>query len=229
MASPGGSSGYGSPKAAETYSTYLPHCVRFFYATRIVLRKHSVQASHPLQTALEQYRVAVTAPHVDSTGSGIDDWEKLVQDSGDRLETLLHDANLHDPIAVLLPETATLQLTDGGGSMTQVIPNLWLGDSRVLLGDGPRALAQQNITHICWCCSQLQPRHGYTEMFKYSHIPVIDSDRANIARYFWKTNAFIEEGIDAGGGVLVLCESGISASAAVTVAYLMQTARLTTA
>ena len=68
---------------------------------------------------------------------------------------------------------------------------------------------------------------AHADMFKYSHIPVVDSERANIARYFWKTNAFIQDAIDGGGSVLVHCENGISASAAVTVAYLLQTGRLT--
>eukprot|EP01051_Picozoa_sp_SAG22_P026202 SAG22_NODE_8146_length_679_cov_1.427586_1_plen_186_part_01 len=173
------------PPPPDTYSTYLPHCVRFFYAARVVLRKSRVEASHPLQTSLEQYRAAVTAPPNAGVHGGAAEWEARVQDSGDQLETLLHEAALHDPIAALLPEPSVLQTPNG--SMSQLVPMLWLGDARALL-DGPGALVEHGITHICSCCSQLKPR--LPDMFKYSHIPVIDSDRANIARYFWKTNAF---------------------------------------
>jgi hypothetical protein len=212
-------------------SKYISQCLQFFFATRMVIRQQSIQASHPLETGLEQYRVALTTSHQSTSVEIYGKWETTVQAAGDRLELLLREAALHGMVATLLSsasEASAQNERDVSGShqcMDQIIPKVWLGD--LMNAEDVRALAQQGITHICSCCDRPQRRHA--DVFKYLKVQVPDSDRANIARYFWKTNAFIQDAVDAGGSVLVHCTTGVSTSAAIVIAYLMQSCRLATA
>ena len=97
------------------------------------------------------------------------------------------------------------------------------------------------MTHVCTCGDSDQtqlPALGADERVRHVQIPVINSESASIARYFWKTNAFIHQGMDRGTGVLICsntdsrapegADAAASASSAscVVVAFLMQSARL---
>lgn len=49
----------------------------------------------------------------------------------------------------------------------------------------------------------------------------------NLASYFQESIAFLKEALHSGGGVLVHCYAGVSRSATIIIAYLMQEQKMT--
>jgi serine/threonine/tyrosine-interacting protein len=58
-------------------------------------------------------------------------------------------------------------------------------------------------------------------------LDIADSATENIIQHFKKVKIFIDEGLNSGGKVLVHGNAGISRSAALVLAYLMETYGLT--
>lgn len=81
------------------------------------------------------------------------------------------------------------------------------------------SLKGQGITHVLDLGGMTYTKH--TQHFRYLTIDIEDDARADLARHFGRTNAFIDEARRSGGGVLVHCQACISRSPAVVVAYLI--------
>jgi protein-tyrosine phosphatase len=100
----------------------------------------------------------------------------------------------------------------------EIVKGLYLGsasDARNKYG-----LSALCIKHIVTV--EMANRPPYPNDFNYLVVPVVDVDHFDVRRHFAATNSFIDDAIDSSGGaVLVHCSSGISASAAVVMAYLM--------
>jgi len=79
---------------------------------------------------------------------------------------------------------------------------------------------KENITQILAIINENVTSSDYSG-YKHMHVDIFDTEDENILQYFPSTNAFIEEGIAAGGGVLVHCAMGKSRSATACYAYLM--------
>jgi protein-tyrosine phosphatase len=62
----------------------------------------------------------------------------------------------------------------------------------------------------------------FPTLFQYKIINILDSPAANIKVHFAPCIKWIKEAIDNGGCVLVHCFAGVSRSASVIIAYLMQ-------
>lgn len=58
--------------------------------------------------------------------------------------------------------------------------------------------------------------------FKYKVIKAYDNSTQSLLRHFPAAIAFMKDAIKRGGGVLVHCYAGVSRSATVVIAYLMQ-------
>eukprot|EP00347_Sterkiella_histriomuscorum_P001470 403371914 len=78
----------------------------------------------------------------------------------------------------------------------------------------------QGITHILQVAAGFQP--FFPGQFKYKVINVLDMPFENLGRYFQSGINFIKQAIASGGSVLVHCYAGISRSASIVIAYLMQ-------
>ena len=63
--------------------------------------------------------------------------------------------------------------------------------------------------------------------FKYKIIKAYDKSSQSLLRHFPAAIAFMKDAIHRGGGVLVHCYAGVSRSATITIAFLMQEHELT--
>ncbi|KAL8947564.1 MAG: hypothetical protein Q9222_006168 [Ikaeria aurantiellina] len=82
------------------------------------------------------------------------------------------------------------------------------------------ALKQANITHVLSVLTLPLDDTLFND-YKQFPIDIDDDDDKDIIQHFPASNAFIQEGLDRGGGVLVHCAMGKSRSAAIVLAYMM--------
>ncbi|KAL6040726.1 Dual specificity protein phosphatase 10 [Balamuthia mandrillaris] len=95
--------------------------------------------------------------------------------------------------------------------------------SRLFLGAQEAAtnvegLAHHKVTHILNVATGIENR--FPQDFVYLSEPLYDDEQQQIARHFERCFAFIEQGISH-SGVLVHCNAGVSRSASIAIAYLM--------
>ncbi|KAL2002366.1 hypothetical protein VTN02DRAFT_73 [Thermoascus thermophilus] len=86
------------------------------------------------------------------------------------------------------------------------------------------ALSRANITHVVSVLRMQHPDETFAP-FKHLVIAVDDVGDENLLEHFATANAFIQSGLDAGGGVLVHCAMGKSRSATICIAYLLHRER----
>lgn len=105
--------------------------------------------------------------------------------------------------------------------MQEIIPRLYLGP--YASGKRREELRAKNITHIMIVRSAIERiiAAKYPEEFKYHIVEIPDVPTVSLLPYLGGCKEFLDEG-RASGGVLVHCDSGISRSAAVVIAYVMQ-------
>lgn len=110
--------------------------------------------------------------------------------------------------------------------MQEILPKLWLGP--YASGKKRDELREKNITHIMIVRSAKERiiAAKYPEDFKYHIVEILDVPHVSLLPYLGECKRFLDEG-RANGGVLVHCDSGISRSAAVVIAYVMHELRMT--
>ncbi|XP_026147476.1 serine/threonine/tyrosine-interacting protein isoform X2 [Mastacembelus armatus] len=110
--------------------------------------------------------------------------------------------------------------------MQEILPGLFLGPYSAAMKSKLPDLERQGITHIV-CVRQnieanfIKPNFPHT--FRYLVLDIADNPVENIIRYFPTTKEFIDNCLATGGKVLVHGNAGISRSAALVIAYLMET------
>ena len=105
------------------------------------------------------------------------------------------------------------ELRYGTDAISEVVSGLFLGD-RAAAERPPAAVKRVvNVTQKCPC--------HHAGAIQYLHIDIDDNDNAPIFKYTEQASAFIDEGMKAGEGVLVHCQSGMSRSATIVIAFLM--------
>uniref|UniRef100_A0A1B6HWI4 Tyrosine-protein phosphatase domain-containing protein n=2 Tax=Homalodisca TaxID=139475 RepID=A0A1B6HWI4_9HEMI len=111
-------------------------------------------------------------------------------------------------------------------TMQQVVPRVFLGPYSAAQRTKLDVLRQHGITHIV-CVRQDVEAHfirpNFPDVFQYLVLNIADSPTENIIQHFSKVKQFID-GCHAGGGkALIHGNGGISRSAALAVAFVMET------
>lgn len=107
----------------------------------------------------------------------------------------------------------------------QVIPNLFLGNAK--MSADKNVLRNYGISYILNVTPNVPNKFEGDSHFKYMKIPISDHLSQNLSKFFPEAIAFIDEARESNQGVLVHCLAGVSRSVTITVAYLMQTQKLT--
>eukprot|EP00906_Rhabdomonas_costata_P020940 RCo030464 len=111
----------------------------------------------------------------------------------------------------------------GPDTASQVLEALWMS-SQATARDLAE-LRRLRITHIV--AVGVGTRAVFPEVFQYMVLDdVCDTENDLISHHFWPSVRFIEAAIAGGGRVLVHCGKGASRSAAIILAYLMYSQRL---
>ncbi|XP_072490876.1 dual specificity protein phosphatase 2 [Notamacropus eugenii] len=136
-----------------------------------------------------------------------------------------------EPPAPALPQPVTesegsrprtgAPLYDQGGPV-EILPFLYLGSCNHSSDlEGLQALGITAVLNVSASC----PNH-FEGLFRYKSIPVEDNQMVEISVWFQEAIGFIDSVKNSGGRVLVHCQAGISRSATICLAYLMQSRRV---
>lgn len=111
-------------------------------------------------------------------------------------------------------------------SMQEVVPGLYLGPYSAASRPKLASLLERGITHIVCVRQDIEAhfiRPNFPDRFQYLVLDIADTATENIIQHFQRVKAFIDEGLNSGGQVLVHGNAGISRSAALVLAYVMET------
>ncbi|KAK0163389.1 hypothetical protein PV327_007074 [Microctonus hyperodae] len=110
-------------------------------------------------------------------------------------------------------------------SMQEVAPGIFLGPYSSASKSKLESLREKEITHIV-CVRQDIEAHfikpNFPDIFKYLVLDIADTTSENIIQHFKQVKDFIDEGLNSGGKILVHGNAGISRSAALVLAYVME-------
>ncbi|XP_063834963.1 dual specificity protein phosphatase MPK-4-like [Ostrinia nubilalis] len=108
---------------------------------------------------------------------------------------------------------------------SQIVPGLYLSNARAAADQS--VLRHLNITHVLTVEAHRLPKSTFANTnISTLFIRADDTPSTNLMSYFPMANAFIDEGLQK-GNVLVHCHFGVSRSATIVIAYLMEKYSLT--
>ncbi|CAG5115790.1 unnamed protein product, partial [Candidula unifasciata] len=110
--------------------------------------------------------------------------------------------------------------------MQEIIPGVFLGPYAVAMKSKLEFLKCAGITHIICIRQSIEAnfvRPNFLQHFTYLVLDIADSPTENIIQHFKETKKFIDRCLAQGGKVLVHGNGGLSRSAAVVIAYVMET------
>ncbi|CAI5645897.1 unnamed protein product [Oreochromis niloticus] len=108
----------------------------------------------------------------------------------------------------------------------EILPGLFLGPYSSAMKSKLPILERHNITHIVCVRQDIEAnfiKPNFPHMFRYLVLDIADNPVENIIRFFPMTKEFIDGCLATEGKVLVHGNAGISRSAALVIAYLMET------
>jgi dual specificity MAP kinase phosphatase len=135
-----------------------------------------------------------------------------------------------EPLHVRRSQQATLQTTFGNGpiieplsrienDIDEIEDRLFIGNERA--ARDPILLKGYGITHIVNLNGNEGGAH-FPESFQYRKVNLNDGEFEELDRFFWDAVKFVSEAIKRGGRVFIHCRRGISRSAALALAYLIE-------
>ncbi|XP_002730853.1 serine/threonine/tyrosine-interacting protein B-like [Saccoglossus kowalevskii] len=114
--------------------------------------------------------------------------------------------------------------------MQEITTGLFLGPYAAAMKSKKQALKDMHITHIVCVRQQIEAnfiKPNFSDDFIYLVLDVADKPTENIIKHFVLAKEFIDNCFNLGGRVLVHGNAGISRSAALVIAYVMETYGLT--
>ncbi|XP_069493684.1 serine/threonine/tyrosine-interacting protein isoform X2 [Ambystoma mexicanum] len=108
----------------------------------------------------------------------------------------------------------------------EILPGLFLGPYSSAMKSKLPALQKCGITHIVCVRQNIEAnfvKPNFHQIFRYLVLDIADNPVENIIRFFSVTKEFIDGSLQTGGKVLVHGNAGISRSAALVIAYIMET------
>lgn len=124
-----------------------------------------------------------------------------------------------EPKPLYSPTTPIIEPAIETETATQILPFLYLGNERDAANQ--QRLEDKGITYVLNVTSHI-PLYFEKHGVKYKRIPASDSGQQNLRQYFEEALAFIDEAKEAGATILVHCQAGVSRSATITIAYILQ-------
>ena len=118
----------------------------------------------------------------------------------------------------MLQLSSTIKILKSDNIPIEIIPHLYLGS--IGSASNLKELQKSKITHIVCCGANI--KNFFPDKFKYFNIPILDSDKEDIKKYFETSYKYIDEAIHNKGIVLVHCHAGVSRSASFVIAYIMK-------
>jgi protein-tyrosine phosphatase len=100
-----------------------------------------------------------------------------------------------------------------------VVDNLYIGNEAAARNRA--LLASLGITHIV-NLNGYESHVGFPEGFEYCIVKLRDTSWETLTDEFWEAVQFVKKAIEMGGSVLCHCRRGVSRSAALCIAYLME-------
>lgn len=110
-------------------------------------------------------------------------------------------------------------------TMQEIIPGVFLGPYSAAMKSKLDHLMNHGITHIICVRQDIEAhfiRPNFPEIFKYLVLDIADNVTENIIQHFPKVRLFIDESLSNGGKTLIHGNAGISRSAALVLAYIME-------
>ncbi|XP_051511576.1 dual specificity protein phosphatase 10-like [Myxocyprinus asiaticus] len=126
------------------------------------------------------------------------------------------DMGLSGALPHSLPSTPDIE----NAELTTILPSLFLGNERD--AQDLEQMQRMNISYILNVTTHLPLYHYDLGLFNYKRLPASDSNKQNLRQYFEEAFEFIEEAHQAGRGLLIHCQAGVSRSATIVIAYLMK-------
>ncbi|XP_019631128.1 PREDICTED: serine/threonine/tyrosine-interacting protein A-like [Branchiostoma belcheri] len=115
-------------------------------------------------------------------------------------------------------------------NMQEILPNVFLGPYSVATKRNLSNLLELGITHVVCVRDTLEAKiikPNFSDHFRYLVLDVADKTTENIIQHFPKVKEFMDQCLQTGGKVLVHGNGGISRSAALVIAYMMETYGMT--
>uniref|UniRef100_A0A8C4QJ39 Serine/threonine/tyrosine interacting protein n=1 Tax=Eptatretus burgeri TaxID=7764 RepID=A0A8C4QJ39_EPTBU len=110
--------------------------------------------------------------------------------------------------------------------MQEIVPGVYLGPYSAAMKSKLHVLESRGVTHVVCVRQDIEAnfvKPNFPERFRYLVLDIADSPLENIIRYFPVTKDFIDDCLQAGGKALIHGNAGISRSAALVIAYIMET------
>ena len=118
----------------------------------------------------------------------------------------------------MLQLSSTIKILKSDNIPLEIIPHLYLGS--IGSASNLKELQKCKITHIVCCGDKI--KNFFPDKFKYFNIPILDTDKEDIKKYFESSYKYIDEAIRNKGNVLVHCHAGVSRSSSFVIAYIMK-------
>ncbi|KAJ8355454.1 hypothetical protein SKAU_G00182480 [Synaphobranchus kaupii] len=115
-----------------------------------------------------------------------------------------------------LPTTPDIE----NAELTPILPFLYLGNEQD--AQDLDLMQRTNIGFVLNVTTHLPLFHYERGLLCYKRLPATDSNKQNLRQYFEEAFEFIEEAHQAGQGLLIHCQAGVSRSATIVIAYLMK-------